>query len=176
VAFLWRRLGIEQKVAAVASALLIASTFGPFSWVEAAMVLTCVGVLALLRARAQQRRFHLPFGDGTVILAAAGWYALLVVTRVFDRPLGQSVLALACCAVLAAAGLRERAQRPADDVAAPPPARPAPPASTPASEDLTVPLRHDQERTVVLDDDDRGPGPTSGPSRPPRPDDPPRPR
>jgi hypothetical protein len=175
VAFLWRRLGFEQKVAAVACVLLIASTFGPFSLVEAAMVLTCVGVLALLRARAQQRRFHLPFGDGTVILAAAGWYALLVVARVFDRPLGQSVLALACCAVLAAAGLRERALRPADDVAVPP-ARPAPPASTPASAELTVPLRRDQERTAVLDDDD-GPGPTSGPSRPPRPDDdPPRPR
>jgi hypothetical protein len=176
VAFLWRRLGLEQKVAAVACVLLIASTFGPFSLVEAAMVLTCVGVLALLRARAQQRRFHLPFGDGTVILAAAGWYALLIVTRLFDRPLGQSVLALACCALLAAAGLRERGHRPADDVATPPPARPAPAASSPPSEELTVPLRRDEERTVVLDEDDGAGGPTSGPPRPPQPDDPPRPR
>jgi hypothetical protein len=176
VAFLWRRLGFEQKVAAVASVLLIVSTFGPFSMVEAAMVLTCLGVLALLRARAQRRQFHLPFGDGTVILAAAGWYALLIVTRVFDRPLGQSALALACCAVLAAAGLRERARRPADDVAAPPPPRPAPAASPSPSEELTVPLRRDQERTAVLDSDDDPGGPTSGPPRPPRPDDPPRPR
>ncbi len=64
---LWRRLGFEQKVAAVASILLIISTFGPFSLVEAGVILTALGVLALLRARAEGRRFHLPFGDGAVI-------------------------------------------------------------------------------------------------------------
>ena len=118
---LWRRLGFEQKVAAVASILLIVSTFGPFSLVEAGVILTALGVLALLRARANGRRFHLPFGDGTVILAAAGWAALLIVTRLFDRPFGQNVLALACAALLAAAGLRERAIRPPDDVPGPAP-------------------------------------------------------
>ena len=41
-------------------------------------------------------------------------------TRLFDRPLGQNVLALACAALLAAAGLRERAIRPRDDVPATP--------------------------------------------------------
>jgi hypothetical protein len=56
-----------------------------------------------------------------VILAAGLWAALLIVVRLFDRPLGLSVLALACATILAAAGLRERTKRPPDDL---PPRRP----------------------------------------------------
>lgn len=112
----WRRLNTEQRVAAVGALLLVVSTFGPFSFVEAAIALTGFGVLVLLKQRADRKRFHLPLGDGTVILAAALWSALLIVTRIFDRPLGQSILALGCAAIVAAAGLRERAKRPADDV------------------------------------------------------------
>lgn len=118
----WRVLNVEQRVAAAGAALLIVSTFGPFSFVEAAIVLIGVAVLALLRSRAAGRRFHLPLGDGTAILAAALWSALLILTRLFDRPLGLSALALGCAAILAAAGLRERAKRPPDDL--PPPAPP----------------------------------------------------
>jgi len=165
---LWRRLGFEQKVAAVGAVLLIVSTFGPFSLVEAAVILTAVGVLALLRARAEGRRFHLPFGDGTVIMAAAGWAALLIATRLFDRPLGQNVLALACAALLAAAGLRERALRPHDDV--PPPAPPATTAEPAAEEPVTVPLARDQDATAALPPTTR-----RGPREPP-PQGPPRPR
>ena len=117
----WRRLNTEQRVAAVASLLLIASTFGPFSFVEGGVVLTAAGVLALLKQRGDRKPFHLPFGDGTVILAAGAWSALLIVVRLFDRPLGQSVLALACATLLAGAGARERAKRPADDLPLPPP-------------------------------------------------------
>jgi hypothetical protein len=84
----WRVLNVEQRVAAAGAALLIVSTFGPFSFVEAAIVLIGVAVLALLRSRAAGRRFHLPLGDGTAILAAALWSALLILTRLFDRPLG----------------------------------------------------------------------------------------
>ena len=164
---LWRRLGFEQRVAAVGAVLLIVSTFGPFSLVEAAVILTALGVLALLRARAEGRRFHLPFSDGTVILAAAGWAALLIATRLFDRPLGQNVLALACAALLAAAGLRERAIRPHDDV--PPPAPPAA-AAEPADEPVTVPLARDQDATAAL------PPTTRREPREPRPQGPPRPR
>ena len=98
----WRRLNTEQRVAAVGAVLLIVSTFGPFSFVEAAIVLTGLSVLYLLRARADRREFHLPSGDGTVILAAGLWAALLIVVRLFDRPFGLSVLALACAAILAA--------------------------------------------------------------------------
>jgi hypothetical protein len=112
----WRRLNFEQRVAGVGAVLLIVSTFGPFSFVELAELLVGLGVLALLRARAEGKRFHLPFGDGTVILAAGGWAALLIVVRLFDRPLGQNLLALACTAILAGAGARERAKRPPDDL------------------------------------------------------------
>ena len=158
----WRRLNFEQRVAAVAALLLIASTFGPFSFVEAAVVLTAIGVLTLVKQRADHRQFHLPFGDGTVILAAGAWSALLILVRLFDRDLGQSVLALACAAMLAGAGARERAKRPADDL--PPPPEPAdgpggrprgrPPASgggtaasLPAAEDATARLQPRDEPT-----------------------------
>lgn len=124
VAESWRRLNTEQRVAAVGALLLVVSTFGPFSFVEAAIALTGLGVLLLLKQRADRKRFHLPLGDGSVILGAALWSALLIVTRIFDRPLGQSILALGCAAVIAAAGLRERAKRPPDDVPDAPPPRP----------------------------------------------------
>ena len=121
----WRRLGFEQKVAAVGAALLIVSTFGPFSAVELAEIVVALGVLALLRARAQGATFHLPFGDGTVVLAGGVWAGLLIAVRLFDRPLGQNLLALACAAILAVAGAAERAKRPPDDV--PPEAEPTKP-------------------------------------------------
>jgi hypothetical protein len=114
----WRRLNFEQRVAAAGAVLLIVSTFGPFSFVEAAEILVGTGVLALLRQRAEGKRFHLPFGDGTVIFAAGCWAALLIVVRLFDRPLGQNLLALACAAILVLAGARERAKRPPDDLPA----------------------------------------------------------
>jgi hypothetical protein len=113
---LFRLLNAEQRAAAVGAVLLAVSTFGPFSFVEAAEVLVALGVLALLRARSLGKRFHLPFGDGTVIAAAGIWAAALIVVRLFDRPLGQNLLALACAAILVLAGARERAKRPADDL------------------------------------------------------------
>jgi hypothetical protein len=116
VAGTWRRLNFEQRVAAVGALLLIVSTLGPFSFVEAAIVLTGAGVLFLLRKRAEGKLFHVPFGDGAVIAAAGAWAGLLIVVRLFDRPLGQGLLALVCAAILVAAGLRERAKHPPDDL------------------------------------------------------------
>jgi hypothetical protein len=113
---LFRSLNAEQKAAAIGAVLLAISTFGPFSFVEAAEILVALGVLALLRARALGRRFHLPFGDGTVIAVAGLWAAALIVVRLLDRPLGQNLLALGCAAILVAAGARERAKRPPDDI------------------------------------------------------------
>jgi hypothetical protein len=141
----FRLLGFEQRMAAVGAVLLAVSTFGPFSFVEVAEVAIAVGVLALLRARGLGKEFHLPFGDGTVIAAAGAWAAVLIVVRLFDRPLGQNLLALVCAAILFFAGALERAKRPADDL--PPPARPpapprppAPRASASAAEAPTKPL------------------------------------
>jgi hypothetical protein len=112
----WRLLGPEQRVAAVGSLLLIVSTFGPFTFVEAAEILAALGVLTLLKKRAEGSVFHLPFGDGTVIAAAGVWCGLLILVRLFDRSLGQNLLALACATVVFAAGMRERAKRPMDDL------------------------------------------------------------
>src|SRR5688572_15721619 len=92
----WSLLSPEQRVAGVAGTLLIVSTFGPFSFVELAIVLVAGAVLALLRMRSEGREFHLPFGDGTVIAVAGLWCAFLIVVRIFDRPLGQNLLALGC--------------------------------------------------------------------------------
>jgi hypothetical protein len=103
-------------MAAIGALLLLVSTFGPFSWVEAAEVVVALGVLALLFARAQGQRFHLPFGDGVVVTVAGIWAGVLIAIRLFERPLGQNMLALTCAGILVLAGLREHAKRPADDL------------------------------------------------------------
>jgi hypothetical protein len=157
----FRVLGTEQKAEAIAAVLLVASTFGPFSFVEAAEILLAVGVLALLWVRAEGSRFHLPFGDGTVIAAAGAWAAVLIVVRLLDRPLGQNLLALACAAILFLAGARERAKRPADDL----PPEPARPRGAPVAE--RPPPAHDRPpRPPSEDDTEPLPPPEFEPYRP----------
>lgn len=146
VAAAWTRLGAEQRLAAVAALGLVVSLFLPWyeksvfaptrggivsaseslnafqvmSWVEAAVVLVAFGVLFLIWARSQEKGFHLPGGDGTVILVAGAWAALLLVWRLFDKPdvagAGATVgiqwgwfVALVMAGLLAAAGYRVRA-------------------------------------------------------------------
>jgi hypothetical protein len=180
---MWRVWNAEQRVAAVASVLLIVSTFGPFSWVEVAILLVGVAVLLLLRRRAQGRPFHLPFGDGIVIAAAGAWSALLILIRLFDRPLGQGMLALACAGLLFAAGIRERAKRPMDDLPREQdtlweerPARRR--RASEADEDVTRALAADEEATVRMPAqkelpgmDDPQPYEVPQPKDPPAPDD-----
>lgn len=103
-------------MAAVGCVLLIVSTFGAFTFVEVAEIVTALAVLLLLKRRADGYEFHLPFGDGTAIAAAGAWCVLLILVRIFDRPLGQSALALACALLILGAGIRERAKRPMDDL------------------------------------------------------------
>jgi hypothetical protein len=170
----WRRLNFEQRVAGIGALLLVVSTFGPFSFVEAAIVVTGVAVLVLLRKRAEGREFHIPFGDGSVIAAAGAWSALLIAIRLFDRPLGQNLLALVCAGVLMIAGVAERRKRPPDDLPGPapeahqrgpeaveweeptrrqrrraraerPPPPPAPPEDVAASETAQLELRPDND-------------------------------
>jgi hypothetical protein len=62
------------------------SAFQAFSFVEAAVLLVSVGVLAILFARAEQRDFHLPGGDGTIVMIAGAWVAILIFYRLFDKP------------------------------------------------------------------------------------------
>jgi hypothetical protein len=96
------------------------NAFGVFTFVEAAILLVACGVLFLLWARMQGKAFHLPGGDGLVIMLAGGWAALLLIWRVFDRPGDELrgvvvgvqwgfIVALGAAAALVAAGARVRA-------------------------------------------------------------------
>ena len=73
---------IKKGESVVTSSL---TAWGAFSWVEAAVLLVSFGVLALLFARGERRAFHLPGGDGGVIVFAGGWIALLIIYRMFDK-------------------------------------------------------------------------------------------
>jgi hypothetical protein len=111
-----RILNSEQRIAAAGALLLIVSTLGSFSFVEAGQLVLALGVLALLFARAEGARFHLPFGDGMVIAGAGVWAGALIVAGLLDRSVGQNVFGAAGAAIIFLAGGRERAKRPADDV------------------------------------------------------------
>jgi hypothetical protein len=137
-----------QKSVVVAGKLVQAnvSALGAFSWVEAAVLLVALGVLFLVYARFRQRAFHLPGGDGVVIMAAGGWAVLLLVWRLFDKPDIQGAGAtigiqwgifgaLAAAGALVAAGARVRALH-------------APEPPNPAAEDVdwVAPPRQERER------------------------------
>ncbi|HEY2718319.1 MAG TPA: hypothetical protein VGI52_01715 [Solirubrobacteraceae bacterium] len=62
------------------------NAFQAFSFVEAAVLLVGVGVLAMLFARAERRDFNLPGGDGTIVMIAGAWVAILIFYRLFDKP------------------------------------------------------------------------------------------
>jgi hypothetical protein len=62
------------------------SALGVFTFIEAAVLLVALAVLFLVWARAQQKGFHLPGGDGVAITLAGGWAVLLLVWRLFDKP------------------------------------------------------------------------------------------
>ena len=116
----WAELYAEQRLAAIAAGALIVSMFLPWyqetgfaisrggtqkiedslsafqSWgfVEASILLVSLAVLLLLFARAERRAFHLPFGDGIVIVAAGAWVMFLVFYRQVDKPSGSETGAL----------------------------------------------------------------------------------
>ena len=62
------------------------SAFGAFSFVEAAVLLVSAGVLVMLFTRAERRAFHLPGGDGMIIMLAGAWAAMLIFYRMLDKP------------------------------------------------------------------------------------------
>jgi hypothetical protein len=108
----WRGMSRELRMAVIAAFLLFASMFLPwyeksyfvsvrgklaqasdglnafqaFSFVEAAVLLVAIAVVVLCFARGERRAFHLPGGDGVVVMAAGGWVGLLLVYRLFDKP------------------------------------------------------------------------------------------
>src|SRR6478609_8048025 len=114
------------------------TAFGVYSFVEAAIFVVVVGVLVLLWARAERKAFHLPGGDGTVIMGAGLWVMFLIFYRQLDKPNGRHegliqttigvdwgiFIAFLLGALLAYAGYRLRAAHVPEPVVddAPPPA------------------------------------------------------
>jgi len=112
LAHAWRALEREQRLAALVSIGLFVSmllpwysktdtfvehnaakstqqslsAFQAFSFVEAAVLLVSAGILAMLFARAEGRKFKLPGGDGTITMVAGGWAAVLIFYRLLDKP------------------------------------------------------------------------------------------
>jgi hypothetical protein len=160
LAHAWRALEREQQLAAAAAIGLFVSMFLPwysqtntvvvnntakstatslsafaaFSFVEAAVLLVSGGVLSMLFARAEGRSFQLPGGDGTIVMIAGCWAALLIFYRMLDKPglhgtqrITATVgvqwgifIAFAAAGLLAYAGARMRAgRRPASRLARP---------------------------------------------------------
>jgi hypothetical protein len=159
----WRALSSEQRLAAIAALALLFSmllpwyqetgnaivnghlvriddpktAFGVYSFIEAAIFVVVVGVIALLWARAERRAFHLPGGDGTVIMGAGLWVMFLIFYRQLDKPNGRKegliqtsigvnwgiFIAFLVGALLAYAGYRIRAAHVAEPVSddVPPP-------------------------------------------------------
>ena len=66
------------------------TAWAQFSFVEAAVLLVAAGVLTLLFQRAEGKAFHLPGGDGWVIMAAGCWTCVLIVWRIFDKQGGSA--------------------------------------------------------------------------------------
>ena len=64
------------------------SAFQAFSWVEAAVLVVAFAVLVLCFTRGERRSYHLPGGDGTVVLAGGIWVCFLVFLRQLDKPTG----------------------------------------------------------------------------------------
>jgi hypothetical protein len=112
VIYAWRELRPEQRLAGLAALGLFVSmllpwysetstlvehdaakagqsslsAFQAFSFVEAAVLVVCAGVLVMLFARGEERDFKLPGGDGLIVTLAGSWTALLIFYRLLDKP------------------------------------------------------------------------------------------
>ncbi len=80
------KLDIEVQNVKVRSIIAEHSAIGTFSPIEIALLLTAAFVLFLLFARAEGHALPLPISDGTVIAGAGVWAIFLIVFRSFDRP------------------------------------------------------------------------------------------
>jgi hypothetical protein len=119
----WTALNADQRTAGIGAILLIVSTIGAFTVFELFEVFLALAVLLILRARARAFKLRLPVSDGTAIAFAGGLSAILILVRMFERPVGQGLLALACAGIVAFGGIRDNMRRSEE---------PKPPAKKPA--------------------------------------------
>jgi hypothetical protein len=161
----WHAMDHEQRLASVGSVALLVTmflpwyglqslnrktgvisshainAFGDVSFVEAAVFLVAAAVVLMLVARVEGRHFHLPGGDGTIVMVAGGWAAVLIFYRVFSRPAGNGYpvgiewgffLAFVAAGALTYAGWRMRSvERPEPPARSRRPPRQPPPAREP---------------------------------------------
>jgi hypothetical protein len=220
----WRLLDSEQRLAAAAALALFVtmllpwytktntlvvrnvprstqstfSAFGAFSFVEAAVLLVSGAVLTILFARAERRAFHLPGGDGTIIMLAGAWAAVLIFYRMLDKPSlhGNDVIsategitwgifvALLVALALAYAGRRMHvASRPEPPLPSGPREHGRQPARDPGEDDLSRTARDPvgaaraggaTSRGTASSAEREPDGPAQRPRRPPAPGDSPR--
>jgi hypothetical protein len=169
------------------------SAFQIFTWVEAAVLLVAAAVLYLVWARAQRRGFHLPGGDGLVIMLAGGWVELLLLWRWFDKPESHEraghigiqwgmFVAMVAAGFLIAAGARVRAAHrpeppnPAEDLEWEGPARRPRTDTTRAPRDPTAVTQVLGDRPSWEGEVREPPGRAPREERPPPDDDEPGPR
>jgi hypothetical protein len=155
--FPWYGLqSLNRKTGTISSHTI--NAFGDVSFVEAAVFLVAAGVVLMSLARAEGREFHLPGGDGTIVMLAGGWAALLIFYRVFSRPAGGGLpvgiewgffLAFVAAGTLAYAGWRMRGGERAE----PPTMRR--PRREPAPEREPSPQREPRRGSDVRADPDR---------------------
>ena len=62
------------------------SAWSVFSFIEAAILLLALGVVALIFMRAERTPLRLPLSDGRISQLAGGWAVVLILFRMFDRP------------------------------------------------------------------------------------------
>jgi type IV secretory pathway TrbD component len=154
----WRAMEPDQRLASIASIALLVTmffpwyslqsvskagisshsinAFGDLSFVEAAVFLVAASVVVMMLARVEGRQFHLPGGDGTIVMVAGAWAAVLIFYRVFSRPAGHGYpvgiewgffLAFVAAGALTYAGWRMRGmERPEPPASASRPRRRAP--------------------------------------------------
>jgi hypothetical protein len=197
----WRALSSEQRLASIAAIALLASmllpwyqetgnaivngrlvriddsksAFGVYSFVEAAIFVVVVGVIALMWARAERKAFHLPGGDGTIVMGAGLWVMFLIFYRQLDKPNGRKegmiqtsigvqwgiFIAFLLGALLAYAGYRLRAAHVPEPVSEDKPSPPPEPEAKPAAP------RSDDAPTAREDRSDDAPSIAARRQRPP---------
>jgi hypothetical protein len=196
-------LAPEQRLAAIFALALLVTLFLPWyetigipkgqstfvhdkssaifkgTFIELAILLIVVAVLVMLFARGEDRRFHLPGGDGNVLIAAGGWTVFLIGVRFFDRPgvandLGSGTVNLQFgiyLATLAAVGLAFAGYRlRLADVVEPPLPGEGPEAPTGADRRARRQSGRERPGAELVPEADPGEAPTRRVPRPPRDD------
>lgn len=160
--FPWYGLqSLNRKTGTISSRTI--NAFGDVSFVEASVFLVAVAVVLMIVARVEGREFHLPGGDGTIVMVAGAWAALLIFYRVFDRPAGNGYpvgiewgffLAFVAAGALTYAGWRIRsAERPGPPASAARPRRRPPPRGESPAEPVDRPRERPSERAVPAGED-----------------------